>query len=423
MIAVNKNKDLRIAIIGAGASGLTAGWELKNKGYKNVVIYEKESQVGGKTFSFPYKNKNFELGSMMFSRFDETAWLARHFKVPFQSFDTEKFYLANKKYVNPFRYARRYYSLPRILTALYHVKRIVAKNNFYDDDLAAVGSEFYENFGDFSRKNKIEPIVKLFEPAITCLGYGYFEETPAIYILKIMASMLDNSLFLSLLFNGRLTCYFPDGWITLWKKVAGELDVRLNSVMKEIRRESNGIKIILNGREEIFDRLIITVPLNKVGNFLDLDDREKELFAASRPNRLISTLVECSTSLPRSFFFADNAHADRIGHVLGIENYYPETNTVVLFQVVGSDIKANEINAMILKDFEEQLNCEVKEIVLQKDWEYFHHASSEDLRNGFYAKLYALQGEKNTFYLGGIFNFETVAHCEKYASHIVNKYF
>lgn len=420
---MKKDQNTRIAIIGAGASGLTAGWELKKMGYKNVVIYEKENQVGGKTFSFPYKNKNFEMGSMMFSRFDETARLARKFKVPFQSFETKKFYLAGNAFVNPFHYARQTYSLPRILSALYRVKRMVATNHFYDNDFSKVDRKFYQNFGPFSRKNKLEPIIKLFEPAITGLGYGYFEDTPAIYILKIMASMLDSSLFLSLVFNGRMTCYFPDGWLTLWQKVAAELDVRLNAKITEIRRGENGIEIVNDGRTEMFDELIITVPLNKVVNFLDLSAEEKELFEKTHFNHMISTLVECSASLPQSFFFADNAHAVRIGHVLGVENYYPETNTGVLFQIVPADMKDEEIDATIKSDLKEQLNCEVKRIVLKKDWEYFHHAESTDLLAGFYSKLYALQGKKNTYYLGGIFNFETVAHCEKYASQIIKSHF
>ena len=35
----------KIAIIGAGISGLTAGYELSKKGYK-VTIFEKENQLG-----------------------------------------------------------------------------------------------------------------------------------------------------------------------------------------------------------------------------------------------------------------------------------------------------------------------------------------------------------------------------------------
>jgi monoamine oxidase len=41
-------KDARIAVIGAGASGLTAAHTLRKKGYSNITVYEKDNRVGGK---------------------------------------------------------------------------------------------------------------------------------------------------------------------------------------------------------------------------------------------------------------------------------------------------------------------------------------------------------------------------------------
>jgi protoporphyrinogen oxidase len=52
---VKKNK-IKIAIIGGGLSGLTTAWELVKKGHK-VVVFEKETQVGGLAKSF--KNSNW----------------------------------------------------------------------------------------------------------------------------------------------------------------------------------------------------------------------------------------------------------------------------------------------------------------------------------------------------------------------------
>ena len=38
----------RIAIIGAGAAGLTAAEELKDKGYQNITVFERTDRAGGK---------------------------------------------------------------------------------------------------------------------------------------------------------------------------------------------------------------------------------------------------------------------------------------------------------------------------------------------------------------------------------------
>ncbi len=44
---VIRNKEARIAVIGAGPSGITAGKNLLQVGLRNIVIYEKNDQVGG----------------------------------------------------------------------------------------------------------------------------------------------------------------------------------------------------------------------------------------------------------------------------------------------------------------------------------------------------------------------------------------
>ena len=42
------SKNMRIGIIGAGAAGLSAAYYLKQSGYNNVTILERDSRVGGK---------------------------------------------------------------------------------------------------------------------------------------------------------------------------------------------------------------------------------------------------------------------------------------------------------------------------------------------------------------------------------------
>ena len=42
------DKNIRIAIIGGGPAGLSAGMYLEQKGYENYVIYERLNRVGGK---------------------------------------------------------------------------------------------------------------------------------------------------------------------------------------------------------------------------------------------------------------------------------------------------------------------------------------------------------------------------------------
>jgi protoporphyrinogen oxidase len=49
----------KVAIIGAGIGGLTAGFELSKKGYK-VTVFEKEKEIGGLLSDFRMAGKNLE---------------------------------------------------------------------------------------------------------------------------------------------------------------------------------------------------------------------------------------------------------------------------------------------------------------------------------------------------------------------------
>jgi len=63
---IETDKTLKIAIIGAGVSGLTAAHTLKKLGYGNVTVFERESKPGGKVFSYEYNGHFYELGAVYF---------------------------------------------------------------------------------------------------------------------------------------------------------------------------------------------------------------------------------------------------------------------------------------------------------------------------------------------------------------------
>lgn len=63
---IETNKNLKIAIVGAGASGLTAAHTLKKIGYKNITVFEREPKAGGKVYSYEYNGHFYELGAVYF---------------------------------------------------------------------------------------------------------------------------------------------------------------------------------------------------------------------------------------------------------------------------------------------------------------------------------------------------------------------
>ncbi|HEY1584577.1 MAG TPA: FAD-dependent oxidoreductase, partial [Polyangia bacterium] len=61
------HKSLRIAVVGAGPSGLTAADTLQQLGYQNVTVFEKNDRVGGKVYSYRNGATVSELGAVFAS--------------------------------------------------------------------------------------------------------------------------------------------------------------------------------------------------------------------------------------------------------------------------------------------------------------------------------------------------------------------
>lgn len=414
-------KTSRIAILGAGATGLTAALELKKKGYTKVTVFEKESRVGGKSFSFAYKGKVFDMGSMTFAKTDATGILARELGIPYQTVHVKDLYLTRTACLNPLTHIRQNCSSFELLLAYIRFRSQVRMFNIDQPGYSYLNPELYQSFDQYIRKHRIEALANAVQPAITGYGYGYYEDIPAAYGMKLMAAMLDHTFIRSLLTGQSIMCFFPGGWTSLWEKAAEPLQVRSNTEIDSIVRQEEGIQLSIQGKTEIFDALIIATPLQELHRFMDLTSAEKALFAQIRCQRMISTLVETSNSLPTGFLL-HNVTPNRLGHVLGIENYYPETHTAVLFQTVPKTMSKTEIDQHILEDLRE-LGSQKTSIVFQKDWDYFFHVSSEDISQGFYAKVDAMQAEQGVYYFSSVLNFEAVSRCQDFATMMVKKYF
>lgn len=64
-----KDAQMKVAIIGAGVSGITIGFEFLRAGFTNFEIFEASNRIGGRfdSYKFPNDSKNFaELGAMRF---------------------------------------------------------------------------------------------------------------------------------------------------------------------------------------------------------------------------------------------------------------------------------------------------------------------------------------------------------------------
>jgi len=343
-------KDAKIIIVGGGPAGIHMGHLLKEHGYTNVIILEKNERVGGKSYTIYHEENGYtvphEMGTcFMHQGYKRTMDLIEKFNVgPYlktggDHYDKCNVYspkLAQLKIedpAEPYKINEWMFSeseiratpnylwsvLPDAGQSLTLVESIakyssVHKNIFGEYEYSipprpkdeATLKLFNMTFGEFIVGHKLEALIPIFTLSNAAQGYGYLQNVPAFYGL-----WWNTPAMLSAITERKtLTMMLQKGFLAIWKAIVDEqkLDVRLNANVTQIVRHLDDpqkkvvVKAVVNGKEEEFegDFLIISSPLkHAVNEFLaDVTPDEKRLFGNLLASSLTSTLFRCPILRP-----------------------------------------------------------------------------------------------------------------------------
>jgi hypothetical protein len=435
-------KDSRIAIIGAGASGLTAAYTLRQLGYNNVVVYEKDPRVGGKVYSVPQADQIFEVGAFWAGKgYPVVDELAQKYGVKFQNEEIDfTVRTAEGKDYSLVDYLQKTHNPLQLAGGFINWKKVQKKYNYLLDP----GAFFTQNdpdlalpFSEFVKKYHIEVFAKGFRPFWIGCGYGYYEETPALYVLKLMLGSLDikvTDLLKAILpFGGSPGTALrraPEGYQQIWVRLAEDLgNVRTGQEVRSITRyptaDGYAIDISTEDSTESYDALIISTDPKTALNFLDADTQEQRLFDEVQSYRYVIHLFEAE-DLPYKdgtmIFLDAYGTPSTISHATAVVNREKVPHVWTAGQLVPWEMPLDDVTDILRQDVAD-LGGRSGEIYQRIEWNYFPYVSSESLRQGFYQKLAALQGQKSTWYVGGLMNFETVEHTAAFAKQLVEQEF
>ena len=132
------------------------------------------------------------------------------------------------------------------LTSLVSIARFlwltVKHRDLYEPGLVGADPSLRPRFSDYIRGRGIDPVAHLFRPVFCSLGYGYFEEIPALYVLKF----LDRSKIIIVLKSAlgieqSWPRVFTTGFQSLWQAVAdGVADVWDSNALARILDAESG---------------------------------------------------------------------------------------------------------------------------------------------------------------------------------------
>lgn len=425
--------DARIAVIGAGAAGLTAAYTLKKLGYTQVTVYECNADVGGKVQTVVYEGRPYELGAVWYGKPYRTirAFMDKY-GVRGTGDDIPVIIDGGVSYTQA-AYAKAKYGTVRFARSV--LKFLSMADTRYasiwapgfahvDPDLH-LSCDAFARLYDHSHRGKIGPVVEVLRTFLVGCGYGYFQDIPVMYYLKLAPWIVQRSARAAIT-GGPPLYRVSHGWQELWRAVARDLEeVRVNTpVTSVVRYQTEAgqprIRLTAGGRTEVFDRLLITPNPDLAGRFMDFTPVERALFAKVKYVRFAMTLMT-GGGLPHCFL-KDHSEPGAIGHVVAIGKTFADREVYSFYQQLSETMTTEQAMSLLHADVQ-ALGGHADTVLARAEWSYFPHVSTADASAGFYRDLEALQGEQATYYINSLAAFEDVEHVATYAQELVESCF
>jgi glycine/D-amino acid oxidase-like deaminating enzyme len=437
--------DARVLVLGAGPGGLGVAYNLVERGHTNVTVLERAPVVGGKCATTWAEGRGgmrpYDLGAIIGTPeyYYETRRLAGRLGLP----------------LIPARPRFRYADVttgelfppttPSITALARYIGETIRHRNITAPGTGYVGADpaLAAPFAVWAAERGMEDMVATFTGIVSTFGYGYLDTTPAAYVLKYMHT---REVLLRLLPAGmwnplaqRLGLHelpryfrFAHGFRTLATAMAAELpDVRTGANVARITRDGPHAPVVCEyvdaggGEHTVHaDVLVLACPLDLASvPYLDCDTEEKNLFADIIYETFFSTLVRVRGIGPGGASLVlrnGSVEVPDAGKAVLVAKLWDDVGDdgFVVYSMSRQPCDVDTVRRNVAPAVE-LLGGEVIDMLETKEWRFFPHVGTESFASGFYDKLDAMQGRHNTYYAGGLLNFETVETTLAYSRRLV----
>lgn len=413
----DKGLGRRIAIIGAGAAGLTAAETLRQKGYVNVTVFERSDRVGGKCCSVEIDGKIYELGAGILAESNRTALkLAKRFDVPLDriKFGRSVFIDADTGKKTPKRSLKQN---AQLLWQLFVTYRGMFKRwpSIMTPGFEDLDPELAMPFSEFAKRYYIEELAKELEMFFTGFGYGYFADVPAAYVLKYYGWDTVRA------FMHRNVYSVPGGIQHVWTAVAKAQNIRYSATIQRIER-GDVITITTESGPSEFDSLIIASPLDEALEVIDATPEEQSLF--TKMEYVDYRTVACSIDgiAKADGYVPKNFTSNRYGEAVFWHHRHSDANIYTFYALADWEMSDDDVIDRT-RSFVSKMGGSLTKVHSVTHWKYFPYVDQATMEAGYFDVIEAMQGRKNTFYIGELMNFSTVGLTSQYAEATVERYF
>lgn len=441
--------DRKIAILGAGPSGLAAAEALREKGYTDITVFERSGRVGGQALSAEYTTPNgrkivYDLGSVQPTSTRSMNALLRRYGM-----HAGRGILQDKsKVIYAYSYAERsefanflkYYlgapvsKLPAMLMDvtklgwyLWRYRRL-AKPGFHGFQYWDETTGGIRAWIDARRFKFIgERLTAMLVSALTLNSKAKEGDVPVYLFFK--------ALYGTLAFPMRYVdgTYRPvrEGVQELWKRVARNVKVVYNADITRIVRSADAVEITTKDGSHRFDALIVSCGFEKIATIIDASADERAVFKDIRYQPgYRGAFIARGGPVDGVHWYPDSytsgAAAPHLAFAVPEANVEPGTTLYsCMFSAcpTGADAIAT-LQGSAERMFADQYGATITEWVRMQYWpDYGPSYDVEMVRGGVFDKVDAMQGQRRTWYTGQLLSVSGNAFSTEFSYDLVDRFF
>ncbi|GAB1206781.1 hypothetical protein APSETT445_005481 [Aspergillus pseudonomiae] len=426
-----------VCILGGGATGAYAAIRLKDMN-KSVVVVERNSRLGGHAETLYVENGgHVDYGVQGVFNTNVSRDFFTRLGVQWKPLTPGS--LVNK-YVN-FKTGQEVpppAGVVDTVAALLVYRSAIQKFDYLKDGVYnlpdPVPEELLWPFSQFVEKYKFEGALSVIYTFANALGDML--ATPTLYVIQAFG-IAHIDIFLQ---GGYITP--NNGMYELYRKASEVLDtdVLYNSKATHTRRSDTGIKILTqdtSGKKTLIEakKLLVTIPPTPENlKSLVLVPEESSLFAKLFWKTYYVAVLK-NTGIPNDINVQNVDPGEKPGNLprapfqWALQDMGP--NNYLASKIVGDmNFTDSQARELIMGDLRRMATAGT--FVIQEDWEmavFGSHVPTsmmvgvEDVRDGFYRKVYGLQGQRSTFWTGLTLASDYSALLWQYTDSVVGKMF
>jgi len=466
-------RNARIAIVGGGPGGVSVAKLLDDRGFKNIKLFESSDRLGGKSKRYDVDGEAHELGTCFLSgKYECIQTWGERMGMHEDAMKPEHLYtilnggrVASSLEGAALQAKEMLGISPQDFRVIYGdamkrypiewTKTMGQQEYMFPSEDTVDMTALNQTYRSWLEERDLLALLPYFVRAMNAQGYGDPKDVPALYGL-----MWNHPNFVvGGSFGTGTVRMFREGFQTLWERLAGstQVDVQLNTPVTKIVRTDKGATIhyrsptSIFSKKESFDWVVMAAPMPKALPLVaDATSEERDLFKEYNFHELSMSayrmpetgaldkdfeMVSYADRLPvqtdyyrmslgfrnrlvRKMYDADGVDGPTaIRNTANLKGFkHPVAGTL---QITDFRVSDDELDRLVQEDAQ-ALGSRMEKLHVER-WDYMpFYSQSEVVQDRKPWRIWNLQGQRRTWWVGSHVSFESVADIVDYSVKLLN---